>query len=104
MKVRRNGQRAKVNNLVRVTEPPHVGNEVVRVINECDPVGFLSDIVNGKAIECHVVDSGGKVHTVYETPKLQRRIEAAKFLAERYHVKHTRCDHQPGKPDMRLRL
>lgn len=82
LKVRKNGKPSPT--MVRRTEPPRVGNEVVRIINECDPIGFLADIVNGKAIECHIVDPDGKIITIYETPGMNKRIEVAKFLAERY--------------------
>lgn len=84
LKVRKNGKQAKQMDVVRYTEPPQVGDEVVRIINECDPIGFLADVVNGKAIQCHVVDEDGTVHTFYETPDLKKRVEVAKFLAERY--------------------
>lgn len=84
LKVRKNGKRAKQVATIRHTEPPSVSGEVVRIVNECDPVGFLSDVVNGKAIECHVVDEEGQVQTFYETPNLAKRVEVAKFLAERY--------------------
>jgi len=84
MKVRKSGKPARRQDVVRQSAPPEVGAEVVRVINECDPVGFLSDIINGKAIECFVVEEDGKVTATHETASLNQRIAAAKFLAERY--------------------
>lgn len=84
LKVRKNGKRVKQMDVVRTTELPEVGSNVVRIINECDPSGFLSDIVNGKAIQCHIVGEDGKVTSIFETPTLNKRIEVAKFLAERF--------------------
>lgn len=83
-KLRKSGRHAKQVNVIRETELPHVGDTVVRIIDECDPVGFLADVVNGKAIETHIVLEDGTIQTVYETPTLNKRVEVAKFLAERY--------------------
>lgn len=110
LKVRKNGKRAKQMDVVRATALPEVGDQVVRIINECDPIGFLSDIVNGKAIQCHVVNEEGTIHTFYETPGLNKRIEVAKFLAERYLPKvavtkhahlHKTVDENKGQQDDR---
>ena len=84
LKVRKNGRPTQVAQVIRRTDLPHVGNEVVRIINECDPIGFLSDIVNGKAIQCHIVGKDGTVVTIYETPSLAQRISTARFLTDRY--------------------
>lgn len=102
-KVRRTGKNATTSNIVRRTEPPTVQESVVRIINECDPVGFLSDVVNGKAIEAHIVTEGGEVVTIYETPSLKQRIQAANFLAERFLpkvavVKHAHLHKSADKP------
>lgn len=102
-KVRRTGRDASTSNIIRRTEPPTVQESVVRIINECDPVGFLSDIVNGKAIECHVVGEDGQITTFYETPTLKQRLQAASFLAERYLpkvavVKHAHLHKSADKP------
>ncbi len=88
--------------IVRRTEPPQVGESIVRIINDCDPIGFLDDIVNGKAIQCHIVEEDGNILTVYETPGLNKRIEVAKFLAERFLpkvavVKHAHLHQQLGE-------
>lgn len=83
-KIRKNGRHTKQIEVIRQTEVPHVGDAIVRIINDCDPVGFLSDIVSGKAIEAHIVLENGTVQTIYETPTLNKRVEVAKFLAERY--------------------
>ncbi len=106
LKVRKNGKPAKEVSTIRKTEIPSVGDEIVRVINECDPVGFLSDIIQGKAIQCHIVLEDGSVQTIYETPALNKRIEVAKFLVERYLPKvavvkhaHLHKDMTAGKPD-----
>lgn len=84
MKVRKNGKKAKTLDVISPTTLPEVGSTVVRIINDCDPAGFLADIVNGKAIECHIVLEDGTVQTIYETPTLNKRIEVARFLAERF--------------------
>ena len=68
----------------RPTEIPDVRNEIVRIVNDCDPIGFLADVVNGKAIECHIISEDGTIHTIYETPSLTKRIEVAKYLADKY--------------------
>lgn len=75
---------AKTSNMVRHTTPPMVGDEVVRIINECDPLQFLMDVMQGKAIETHVVDEQGLVHTEYQTPTLPQRIKIATNLVDKY--------------------
>lgn len=84
LKVRKNGNKTSQMDIIRTTTLPEVGSTVVKIINDCDPASFLSDIVNGLAIQCHVVEEDGTVVTFYETPSLNKRIEVAKFLAERF--------------------
>ena len=74
----------KVAHIVRRAEVPHVQDQIVKIINDCDPIGFLSDIVNGKAIETFEVNAKGQVKSNFVAPSLPQRINAAKFLAERY--------------------
>jgi hypothetical protein len=66
---------------VRKLPPPEIIHNVNRVQMECDPVGFLMDIVKGTPIETHVVDSNGEFISEIMMPNLKQRIDAAKFLS-----------------------
>lgn len=87
-KVRKNGKRGRIIidnvDVIHHTRAPEVLDEVVRIVNECDPIGFLTDIVNGKAVQAYSVDKKGKVHEFYETPTLVQRVRAAMYLADKY--------------------
>lgn len=65
---------------VRKLPPPEIVHNVNRVQMECDPVGFLMDIVKGTPIETQVYTKDG-IQTDIETPNLKQRIDAAKFLS-----------------------
>ncbi len=111
IKIRKNGKPAKQVDVIRKTELPHVGDTIVRIINECDPIGFLSDIISGKAIETHIVLEDGRISTIFETPTLNKRVEVAKFMVERFLPKIAVVKHAvlvkdvsesgQGKPDQR---
>ena len=83
-KVRKSGNKVGAVQAIRRTEPPNIANQVVRIINECDPVGFLADVVAGKAIQCYTVDEDGVIEEKWETPALNKRIEIAKFLTNKF--------------------
>lgn len=70
--------------MVRFTTPPMVGDEVVRIINECDPLQFLMDVMQGKAIETHIVGEDGIIYTEYQNATLPQRISVAKELVAKY--------------------
>lgn len=79
--------RRVVHSRVRHTQMPDVREQIIRIYNEADPVGFLMDIVNGKMIETHaVVEKEGQleVETTYVQPSIKQRISVAQYLAEKY--------------------
>lgn len=67
---------------IRKYEMPDVTQQVARIQEECDPVGFLMDVINGHPIECHYADSDGNITTINETASLKQRIDAAKYLGK----------------------
>ncbi len=89
---------AKTHIVYRPAAAPQIANEVIRIIDECDPVGFLCDVVSGRAIECYVVDQDNNVKTMYETPTLKMRTEAAKYLTDKFMPKIAVVKHAMLKP------
>ena len=90
---------------------PKIEGEIARIIAACDPMAFLADVVNGKAIESHVVekDENGelKVVSYYSTPNLGQRIATARFLTNKYMpniavVKHINPPSDDPKPTSRF--
>lgn len=79
---------------VRISEPPQVADNVVKIINDCDPLQFLMDVMNGCAIQHHVVDADGTIHTFFDTPSMPQRISVAKYLADKYVPKVTLSQHR----------
>ena len=56
-----------------------------RIQREADPIGFLIDVANGKAIKAAFPskDDGTKTGTVQIYPTLDQRIEAAQYLGKK---------------------
>ncbi|MEE9569503.1 MAG: hypothetical protein V3W37_08965 [Candidatus Binatia bacterium] len=86
---------------------PDVIGTIAKVVADCDPMGFLEDVVNGKAIESHTVieDKEGNLltTTLYTTPTLAQRISVARYLGNKYmpnvSVSKIITDKPPTKPD-----
>lgn len=73
-----------VSQQVRKTPLPDVRGNLVRILSDCDPLQFLIDVVNGKAIEHHIVTEDNQVVTVHSTPNMNQRISCAKYLTNKY--------------------
>lgn len=89
--------RKVVHHHVRYTQMPDVREQIIRIYNEADPIGFLNDVVNGKMIETHdVVEKDGmmEVVTTYVQPTIKQRIDVAKYLAEKYMPKMAVVNHR----------
>ncbi len=74
---------------IRHAVVPDVVGEIARVVADCDPMGFLADVVNGKAIESHTVSINPEteepvIETLYTTPTLSQRISVARYLGNKY--------------------
>lgn len=67
---------------------PTIEGEIARVIAACDPMAFLASIVNGEAIESHVVEQNEDgeivINSYYTTPNLSQRIATARYLANKF--------------------
>ena len=71
------------------TAPPSLQDEVVRIVETCDPLELLMAIVNGQPIESHVVEVDKEtgepvISTYYETASLHQRERVARNLVDRY--------------------
>ena len=69
---------------IHKTPKPDIKGTVTRIVTECDPIGFLMDVVNGNPIETHYISEDGEITTGHEHASLKQRIEAAKYLADKY--------------------
>lgn len=66
------------------TQAPQVRDEIIRIVDEGDPIGFLIAVMNGELVESHLVDKDGEVHSFHSTATLKDRIAIAKFLTNKY--------------------
>lgn len=74
---------------------PTLSGEILHIMHECDPIQFLSDIVNGIPLPHYVVKEDGAVETYYNTPSMRDRVRVAMFLANKYlpNVQVVKHDH-----------
>jgi hypothetical protein len=66
------------------TPIPQIRDEVIRIVSQGDPIGFLIAVMNGSLVESHIVAKDGEVHTIKTTATVKDRVEIAKFLANKY--------------------
>ncbi len=78
------GDHENIQKVARSAVVPEVAGEIARIVADCDPIGFLSDIVNGKPIQGHFIDKEGVVHEYHETATLSQRISVARYLGDKY--------------------
>ena len=73
-------------NVVRVHEASSVSrisDQLVRIEQEADPLGFLIAVQRGDLIPVHVVTDEGEVHTTYQQASVNDRITIAKFMVNK---------------------
>jgi hypothetical protein len=70
---------------VEIAKHTHVDlrGSLLRIQNECDPIGFLMDVVNGKAFEQFIVLEDGKVAAELVAPTMRDRVSVARYLASK---------------------
>lgn len=94
---------------VITTRTPVIKDEVLKIIADCDPIQFLCDIVNGQPLQCWIVAEDKTLIEEFESPTVQQRINAAKFLTNKYlpnapvrhaHL-HKNIEDDPKAPDKR---
>lgn len=72
--------------VVSMLEPgraPSVQENIVRIQENADPIGFLVAVAMGQPVACFEVDEQGKVTVHYETADLQTRIKVNRHLADK---------------------
>lgn len=74
---------------------PTLAGEILHIMHECDPIQFLSDIVNGMPLPHYKVNADGSVDTHYAVPAMKDRVRVAMFLANKYlpNVQVVKHDH-----------
>lgn len=68
-------------------KPVSIAQNLVRIQQEADPLGFLLKVANGEPIpEYFVREVEGKlvVQVEYTTPTLSQRVQTARYLADKY--------------------
>ncbi len=73
-------QAVKIHSAGNVT---HIRDNLVRIEQEADPLGFLIAVQRGDLIPVHTVDADGDLITTYQQAGLADRITTAKFLVNK---------------------
>jgi hypothetical protein len=63
--------------------PPSIKDNVIRITEQCDPIGLLMAVAMGQPVACFGVDEDGKVTVNYETLPLKERMQTIRFLADK---------------------
>lgn len=64
-------------------KPIDISKHVIRIQDECDPVGLLIAIANGQPVATFTVDDEGQTIAAFETLDLKDRITVIKFLSDK---------------------
>jgi hypothetical protein len=64
-------------------KPVDIKQHVIRIQDECDPVGLLIAIANGQPVATFTVDEDGETCAAFETLPLKDRITVIKFLSDK---------------------
>jgi len=64
-------------------KPVDIQQHVVRIQQECDPVGLLIAIANGQPVPTVTIDESGEPTAAFETLPLKDRITVIKFLSDK---------------------
>lgn len=64
-------------------KPTDLKTHVIRIQDECDPVGLLIAIANGQPVATFTVDEDGETVAAFETLPLKDRITVIKFLSDK---------------------
>lgn len=75
-----NGRKTRA---VAIKGPVTVSDNIVRIHEDCDPIGALIALANGQPVATYIVTESGDTKTVYETATLAQRISIAKWLGDR---------------------
>lgn len=77
-----NGKDAREVAVVRTTQVS-IKENVLRITQNADPIGFLMAVQNGQIFEYHIVKEDGTIQTFYEQATLAQRLSVARFLADK---------------------
>jgi hypothetical protein len=78
-----NGRPVREVAIVRRQQLPDVRGEMLRILTEADPIGFLIAVTQGMAFETHFITKTGDVVTEYEYADLKERIKVARYLTDK---------------------
>lgn len=81
-KLRGHKARLTVDNLKISTDPATIAENHVRIA-DADPIGFLIAVMQGQPIPEFAIRPDGSVDVRYSIPKLDERIELAKWLGQK---------------------
>ncbi len=73
----------KLTRAIAIKAPVTVQDNIVRIIEDCDPLAGLIALANGQPVSTYVVLTDGECKTVFETATLAQRISIMKWLGDR---------------------
>jgi hypothetical protein len=77
-----NGKKVQEVTVVR-THTVSIKENVLRITEHADPIGFLMAVQNGQIFEYQIIKEDGEIKTYYEQATLAQRIGVARFLADK---------------------
>ena len=93
------GQNVRVIQDIAVrSDPPSIKDNVVRISENCDPIGLLMAVAMGQPVACFGVDEDGNVTVEFETLPLKERMQTIRFLADKV-LPRMSLTKQVDKPD-----
>lgn len=60
-----------------------VRDNIIRIQENADPIGFLMEVMNGSLFPVQFVDENGEIHEHYVAAGMTERVQIAKFLANK---------------------
>lgn len=63
--------------------PPTISDNVIRITNQCDPIGLLMAVAMGQPVACFGIDEKGDLTVEFETLPLKERMQTIRFLADK---------------------
>lgn len=78
-----NGKNVKEVTIIKEQPLPSIKDNIIRIVNEADPMGILIAAAQGQLFEFHVVDKHGNIETYYESVDLGQRLKIARYLADK---------------------
>ncbi len=73
----------KLTRAIAIKGPVTVADNIVRIIEDCDPLAGLIALANGQPVQTFMVMESGDCKTIHETATLAQRISIMKWLGDR---------------------